>query len=113
MQLATLHASKGLEFPHVTIAGCFAGSIPHENAEDIEEERRLFYVGITRAQQSLLLTAPQRVRRGGETALTKPSRFLDEIPAEDLERADTKRSASERRANSQSRMRDVRAMLEG
>ena len=112
VQLATLHASKGLEFPHVTIAGCFAGSIPHENAEDIEEERRLFYVGITRAQQSLLLTAPQRVRRGGETTVTKPSRFLDEIPPEDLERTGTRRSPDERRANSRARMRDLRALLE-
>ena len=112
VQLATLHASKGLEFPHVTIVGCYQGSLPHDNAEDVEEERRLFYVGITRAQQSLLLTAPQRVRRGGETAVTRPSRFLDELPEGDLERADTRRSPAERRAQSQSKVRDLRALLD-
>ena len=112
VQLATLHASKGLEFPHVSIIGCYQGSLPHDNADDVEEERRLFYVGITRAQQSLLLTAPQRVRRGGETSVTRPSRFLDEMPAEDLERADTQRSPAERRAQSQNKVRDLRALLD-
>jgi len=87
VQLMTLHAAKGLEFPHVFIMGLEEGLLPHRNsieAETTEEERRLFYVGITRAQQSLTLTLAQQRQQYGEKIATTPSRFLDELPEEDL-----------------------------
>jgi len=88
--LMTMHAAKGLEFPVVVIAGLEEGLFPHsragENEEDIEEERRLCYVGMTRAQSNLVLTSAARRRVFGEYQGTEPSRFLDEIPAELVER---------------------------
>ena len=84
--LMTMHAAKGLEFPVVVIAGMEEGLFPHsragEDVEDIEEERRLCYVGMTRAQSVLVLTSAARRRVFGEYQGTQPSRFLDEIPAE-------------------------------
>jgi DNA helicase-2/ATP-dependent DNA helicase PcrA len=84
--LMTMHAAKGLEFPLVVIAGMEEGLFPHaragEDLEDIEEERRLCYVGMTRAQSALVLTSAARRRVFGEYQGTQPSRFLDEIPAE-------------------------------
>jgi DNA helicase-2/ATP-dependent DNA helicase PcrA len=86
----TMHAAKGLEFPVVVIAGLEEGLFPHaragEDEEDIEEERRLCYVGMTRAQSNLILTSAARRRVFGEYQGTEPSRFLDEIPAELVER---------------------------
>jgi ATP-dependent DNA helicase Rep len=85
VQLLTLHASKGLEFPHVWIMGLEEGVLPHRNSvsEDaIREERRLAYVGITRAMESLTLTLTRSRRLRGETITTAPSRFLAELPAE-------------------------------
>jgi DNA helicase-2/ATP-dependent DNA helicase PcrA len=88
--LMTMHAAKGLEFPVVVIAGLEEGLFPHsragEDQEDIEEERRLCYVGMTRAQSNLVLTSAARRRVFGEYQSTEPSRFLDEIPAELVER---------------------------
>ena len=87
VQLMTLHASKGLEFPHVFIMGLEENLLPHRNsieAETIEEERRLFYVGITRAQKSLTLTLATERKQYGETHNTDASRFLQELPEEDL-----------------------------
>ncbi len=88
VRLMTLHGSKGLEFPHVFIAGVEEDLIPHrnsleENAE--EEERRLLYVGVTRARESLTLGYAQSRRRFGEVINCKPSRFLDELPPELVE----------------------------
>jgi DNA helicase-2/ATP-dependent DNA helicase PcrA len=84
--LMTMHAAKGLEFPVVVIAGMEEGLFPHsragEDVEDIEEERRLCYVGMTRAQSLLVLTSAARRRVFGEYQGTQPSRFLDELPAE-------------------------------
>ncbi|KAA0874463.1 DNA helicase Rep [Nitrincola tapanii] len=88
VQLMTLHASKGLEFPHVYLMGVEEDLLPHRNsieADTIEEERRLAYVGITRAQQTLALTLARKRRQFGEAIECTPSRFLDELPAEDLE----------------------------
>ena len=86
----TMHAAKGLEFPVVVIAGMEEGLFPHsrssEDEEEIEEERRLCYVGMTRAQSHLLLTSAARRRVFGEYQSTEPSRFLDELPAELVER---------------------------
>ncbi len=88
--MMTMHAAKGLEFPVVIIAGLEEGLFPHSRAgddvEEIEEERRLCYVGMTRAQSNLVLTSASRRRVFGEYQSTEPSRFLDEIPAELVER---------------------------
>jgi DNA helicase II / ATP-dependent DNA helicase PcrA len=88
--LMTMHAAKGLEFPLVVIAGMEEGLFPHSRSgsdeDEIEEERRLCYVGMTRAQSRLLVTSAARRRVFGEYQDTIPSRFLDEIPAELVER---------------------------
>jgi DNA helicase II / ATP-dependent DNA helicase PcrA len=88
--LMTLHAAKGLEFPVVVIAGLEEGLFPHSRAADdedeIEEERRLCYVGMTRAQSNLIVTSAARRRVFGEYQGTQPSRFLDEIPSELVDR---------------------------
>ncbi len=88
VQLLTLHSAKGLEFDHVFIAGVEEGILPHRNsldADNIEEERRLTYVGITRARRSLTLTYASQRRVGGEDVDTEPSRFLLELPADHLQ----------------------------
>ncbi|MEO5894661.1 MAG: UvrD-helicase domain-containing protein [Vicinamibacterales bacterium] len=88
--LMTMHAAKGLEFPLVIIAGMEEGLFPHsrsgEDEEQIEEERRLCYVGMTRAERKLVITGAARRRVFGEYQATEPSRFLDEIPAELIDR---------------------------
>lgn len=89
VQLMTLHAAKGLEFPHVFVLGLEENILPHASsvaAGNVEEERRLAYVGITRAQKTLTLTMAAKRRQFGETIETAPSRFLDELPQEDLVR---------------------------
>lgn len=89
VQIMTLHASKGLEFPHVFIMGFEEDILPHRNSvedDNVEEERRLAYVGITRAQQTLTLTTARQRKQFGETLICKPSRFLEELPVEDLQR---------------------------
>ncbi len=86
VQLMTLHASKGLEFPHVFIMGLEEELLPHRNSiedDNIEEERRLFYVGITRAQQTLTLMLAAERKQYGEVSNTEPSRFLKELPDDD------------------------------
>lgn len=82
--LMTLHAAKGLEYPYVYICGVEEELLPHQNSmEDaVEEERRLLYVGITRAQQELTLSWARSRRRHGEVVERTPSRFLEELPAE-------------------------------
>jgi ATP-dependent DNA helicase Rep len=85
VQLATLHAAKGLEFPDVFLMGVEEELLPHKNsveAETIEEERRLMYVGITRAKQQLTITYAKKRKQFGEFLETTPSRFLDELPDE-------------------------------
>jgi DNA helicase-2/ATP-dependent DNA helicase PcrA len=88
--LMTLHSAKGLEFPIVILAGLEEGLFPHsrssEDVEELEEERRLCYVGMTRARQRLVLTGAARRRIFGEYQSSEPSRFIDEVPAELLER---------------------------
>lgn len=86
----TLHASKGLEFPLIFIIGCEEGLIPHANsiqsAASLEEERRLLYVGMTRAQEKLTITTSAYRFMGGEMTPQAPSRFLDQLP-DSVERA--------------------------
>ena len=88
VQLLTMHASKGLEFPHVYLMGLEEELLPHRNAIEagtVEEERRLAYVGITRARQTLTLTLARQRKAFGELMDCVPSRFLDELPPDDLE----------------------------
>ncbi len=117
VSLMTLHAAKGLEFPVVFLGGMEEELLPHRTSieeETIEEERRLAYVGITRARRRLYLTHARRRRRGGEWVECEPSRFLDELPAELLERSgdggdtDTER----KKARGQAHLANIRAMLQ-
>ena len=88
VQLMTLHAAKGLEFPHVYIIGMEEKLLPHRvsiEEDNIEEERRLAYVGITRAQQTLSMTMALKRRQFGETIKCEPSRFIAELPQDDLQ----------------------------
>jgi len=89
--LMTLHSAKGLEFPIVFMAGLEDGLFPHSRARDdeaeLEEERRLCYVGMTRARERLVLTSAARRRVFGDYQQTAPSRFLDEVPSELIELA--------------------------
>ncbi len=81
VQLMTLHACKGLEFPVVFLMGVEEDILPHKTlGSDISEERRLFYVGVTRAQQHLMMSRVQKRQRHGKTVDSAPSRFLIEIP---------------------------------
>ena len=87
VQMMTMHASKGLEFPSVYIIGFEEEILPHRSsieADTIEEERRLAYVGITRAKRNLTLTFAAKRKQYGEVIDCTPSRFLDELPPEDL-----------------------------
>jgi len=88
VRLMTLHGSKGLEFPHVFMAGVEEELLPHRNSMEEngeQEERRLMYVGLTRARESLTLSFAKNRRRYGEVVSCDPSRFLDELPPELLE----------------------------
>jgi DNA helicase-2/ATP-dependent DNA helicase PcrA len=87
--LLTLHAAKGLEFPVVFIVGLDEGLLPHQRSYDdpeaMAEERRLFYVGITRAMNRLFLVRAFRRHAAGTSSLTEPSRFLDDLPADRID----------------------------
>ena len=88
VSLTTLHAAKGLEFPNVYIAGFEEGILPHHTSTDdasIEEERRIAYVGITRAMKNLTLTYCNTRKRYGQIEICEPSRFLDELPQSEIE----------------------------
>src|SRR6185436_11123549 len=88
--MMTLHSAKGLEFPVVVMAGLEEGLFPHSRSrdddEELEEERRLCYVGMTRARARLVLTGAARRRIFGEYQSSEPSRFIDEVPPELVDR---------------------------
>lgn len=118
VQLLTLHASKGLEFPQVFLMGMEEELLPHRNAieaDTLEEERRLAYVGITRAQQHLTLTLARQRKTYGEMLNCTPSRFLDELPEEDLEwkgrKGEQQESPEDKRQRNQSRASALRELL--
>ena len=89
VSLMTLHASKGLEFKEVYLLGVEEGILPHQNSledDKLEEERRLFYVGITRARERLTLSLAGARKQFGDVSGTTPSRFIDELPQDDLDK---------------------------
>ncbi|GEM75921.1 DNA helicase Rep [Vibrio sagamiensis] len=116
VQLMTLHASKGLEFPYVYLIGSEEGILPHQTSIDednVEEERRLMYVGITRAQRELTFTMCKERRQFGELLKPTQSRFLDELPFDDVEWEINKKPVSqeERMAKGQAHIANLKAMF--
>jgi len=116
VRLMTLHAAKGLEFKHVWLAGCEEGLLPHQRSIDddqIEEERRLMYVGITRAERQLTISYCRARRRGGESVSPEPSRFLDELPESVIDwpaRHGAKETSSD---DAKANIAALKALLEG
>ncbi|MFG6158683.1 DNA helicase Rep [Halomonas sp. 1390] len=116
VQLLTMHASKGLEFPHVYLMGLEEELLPHRNAVEagtVEEERRLAYVGITRARRTLTMTLARQRKAYGELMDCTPSRFLDELPADDLEwegRAD-REDPEKKQARGKDALAGIRSLL--
>ena len=118
VRLMSLHAAKGLEFRYVFIVGMEDGTLPHEASLDegrLDEERRLLYVGITRAKERLWLSYSKRAERWGEVLRLKPSRFLDELPATEIQRdgADPVADAENKKARADAGFAAIRALLDG
>ncbi|WJW75418.1 DNA helicase Rep [Thiohalobacter sp. IOR34] len=116
IHLMTLHAAKGLEFPHVFLVGMEEDLLPHRSSlegDNLEEERRLAYVGITRAQRSLTLTFAAKRKRGGEWSGSEPSRFLGELPEEDVcwEGGRSRQDPAARQERGQAHLANLRNLL--
>ena len=114
VQMATLHASKGLEFPHVFLVGVEEGLLPHQSSVDedkVDEERRLMYVGITRAQRSLNLTWCERRKSGKEFRACEPSRFIAEMGG-DIRMNDRKTAQPVTKEEGKARLANLMAMFE-
>ncbi|RLA05310.1 MAG: hypothetical protein DRQ59_16215 [Gammaproteobacteria bacterium] len=118
VQLMTIHAAKGLEFDHVYLVGFEEDSLPHHQSQDpesIEEERRLAYVGITRAASSLTLSYAKTRQKFGDMLQCEASRFLYELPEEDLEGAEhtlSKLSDSEKHQRGLDTFASLKALLD-
>ncbi|MBK8893463.1 MAG: UvrD-helicase domain-containing protein [Propionivibrio sp.] len=116
VQLSTLHAAKGLEFKHVFLIGVEEGMLPHRESQDadkIEEERRLMYVGITRAQRSLHLSYCEKRKQGRELIPCEASRFIAEMGTEDLRFSGGKADSAPDKAGGAARLSAMKAMLSG
>ena len=118
VRLMSLHAAKGLEFRYVFIVGLEDGTLPHEASLDegrLDEERRLLYVGITRAKEQLWLSHSREAQRWGSKLRLTPSRFLDELPAAELQRdgADPEADAARKKERADAGFAAIKAMLEG
>jgi ATP-dependent DNA helicase Rep len=114
VQLSTLHAAKGLEFKHVFLIGIEEGVLPHRESQGpdkIEEERRLMYVGITRAQRSLHLTYCEKRKQGKELIPCEASRFIGEMGKEDLRFSGGSAESAPDKAGGSSRLEAMKAML--
>ncbi len=115
VKLSTLHAAKGLEFGHVFLIGVEEGILPHRESVDndkIEEERRLMYVGITRAQKSLNISWCKKRKRAGETEICEPSRFIEELPTDDIRHfGNPSADPAASKEHGKERMAQIRAML--
>ncbi|HMK44383.1 MAG TPA: UvrD-helicase domain-containing protein [Dissulfurispiraceae bacterium] len=112
--LISLHSSKGLEFPVVFIAGAEEGILPHrKSAGDVEEERRLFYVGITRAMKELFITHARHRVKYGKAVPASPSRFLEELPAAVMQTAGrfAEKSPEHTEKTAQDYFADIQKML--
>ena len=112
----SLHAAKGLEFRYVFIVGVEDGVLPHEASIEegrLDEERRLFYVGITRAKERLTISHCAEVKRWGEAQHLLPSRFIDELPAADLQRdgADPELESAQKKARGRAHLDDLAAFF--
>jgi ATP-dependent DNA helicase Rep len=114
VRLSTLHAAKGLEFGHVFLVGVEEGILPHRESIDngqIEEERRLMYVGITRAQKSLTLSYCTRRKRAGELQVCEPSRFIDELAQDDLRISGKSTDPQAQKTEGTAKLANLKAML--
>jgi ATP-dependent DNA helicase Rep len=116
VQLSTLHAAKGLEFGHVFLIGIEEGVLPHRESQTpdkIEEERRLMYVGITRAQRSLHISYCEKRKQGKEVIPCEPSRFIAEMGKEDMRFSGGKSDTPPDKASGSNRLAAMKAMLAG
>ncbi len=117
VRLSTLHAAKGLEFQHVYLAGVEEEILPHREClegDRLEEERRLMYVGITRARMSLTITWCGKRKKAGDWAQCEPSRFLDELGDADLKKSGNEAAdPAAAKEDGKRRMANLKAMLKG
>jgi ATP-dependent DNA helicase Rep len=117
VRLMSLHAAKGLEFRAVFVVGCEDGNLPHEASIDegrLEEERRLLYVGITRAKERLYLSHNAEIKRWGAVEHLLPSRFLDELPPDDVQRdgADPELESAQKKERGRAHMQSIAALFD-